>query len=204
MRPVMHGFDGKIVFVAGAACDLGWQLLPILKDAGARVILMDEDTDALCDMASIAPHQFEPLPVPDPSVKSYGQIGQIWGDQPLDYLIDLMPLQKKSDRPQWAETNLALVCGLKPGLDQTNGAVLSVIPQSTPDDPLTYQMSEAGLCRMAKVLGERWRKDGVFYNVLRPEKDSSVQDILNAICYVSCAADVQLSGLSVPLTPALD
>lgn len=205
----MQVFDGKVIFVAGATCALGRQLLPMLQQANARVVLMDKDPDTLCDMASVAPHRIEPLPVPDPSVKTYGQIGQIWENQPLDFLIDLLPWQKSCEAQaesnlQWAETNLALICGLKPGLQKAGGTVVSVIPHAAPGDPLPYQMSEAGLCRMAKVLAQRWRQDGIFYNVMRPQKDSEIPALLETLHYVCSASDLHLSGLNVGLTAALD
>lgn len=199
----MQGFEGKIIFVAGATTDLGWRLLPAFERADARVILLDQDADDLLEMARRNPGKFEPLPVVQKTAQQFKDIGRIWGSEPLHLLIDLLPMTLRENDDCMIGPSLALIEGLGHGLHAAKGSVISVIPTAAPDDPVSYQVAEAGLCRMAQVLGDQWEPNGVQYNVLRPVAGASAQDMAKAITFLAEAAVAQLSGVHVPIRPAL-
>lgn len=199
----MQGFDEKIIFVAGATTDLGWRLLPAFKRANARVILLDHDADDLLEMAARCPGRFEPLPVTQKSSQQFTDIGRIWGAEPLHLLIDLLPIGLREGSDCMIGPSLALIEGLGQGLRAAKGSVISVIPTAAPEDPVAYQVAEAGLCRMAQVLGDQWEPHGVQFNVLRPVAGASAQDMANAISFLAEAAVAQLTGVHVPIRPAL-
>ncbi|MDC0737349.1 hypothetical protein N6L24_03595 [Cognatishimia sp. SS12] len=198
----MHRLAGKIVIVAGAATDLGWRLLPLFQSAGVRAILIDSDAEELIAMARRNPRQFEPLPVSRIAAQPFQQIGAIWGDEPLDLLIDLLPLGPHDRQGRLVSADLALLQGLASGLAAAKGRVISVIPKACAEDPVAYQIDEAGLCRITEVMGHLWAPKDVRINVLRPVPGASASDMAEAIAFLAETGTLPVGGLQIPIQSA--
>ena len=198
----MDIFADKTVFIAGAATDLGWRLLPLLAKAKARVILMDEDGEELTAMAQTNTQIFEPLHIDRLNAQTCSVVGRIWGDEPIDVLLDFTALSdfcEATDRPQ---TVHALLKAFEPALMSADGGVVSVIPQTGAEGSAEDMVAEAGLLKLAESFGQNWHRWRVTYNVLRPEVGASAIAMTTAVNVAVQAGWDNFTGVHIPIASA--
>lgn len=198
----MDIFADKTVFIIGAASDLTWRLLPILTRAEARVILMDDDADELLAMARKEPALIEPLTVEKLNAATCRSVGEIWGDEPIDILLDLLALGERGDPAQSSATSKAALTAFEPALMSADGCVVSVIPKSQADDDLATQMAEAAHLKMASALSKKWARWRVTHNVLRPERGAPSSSMVKAVQVAVQAGWDNFTGVHIPIASA--
>lgn len=198
----MEIFADKTVFIAGAATDLTWRLLPVLEHAEARVILMDVDADELMAMAQKGPSMIEPLPVGHLDAKTCTFVGDIWGEEPIDVFLDLIALSDAGNPLERLKTSKAMLTAFEPALMSADGGVISIIPKSHPKDNVATQVAEAGQMKLAETLGDKWARWRVTYNVLRPEQGASASAMAKAVSVAVQAGWDNFTGVHIPIASA--
>ena len=198
----MEIFADKTVFIAGAGTELAWRLLQTLERAEARVILMDDDADELIAMARKGPSLIEPLPLENLDATTCTFVGDIWGEEPIDVLLDLVALTDSGSPADRLDTSKAMLTAFEPALMSADGCVVSVIPKSHPKDDVVTQVAEAGHLKLAETLGEKWARWRVTYNVLRPEQGASASSMVKAVNVAVLAGWDNFTGVHIPIASA--
>ncbi|GAA6207651.1 hypothetical protein NBRC116601_09440 [Cognatishimia sp. WU-CL00825] len=200
----MTSFAGKTIFVAGAACSLGERLLPVFVDQQARVILMDQDSDRLQNMAMRAPNLIEHLPIRLLSLAQIRQLGAIWDEEPLHLLINLLPMRRQDPEHVLAGVSLALIEALHLGLKSARGAAINVVPQAHGADDIGFQMAESALRKMSAALAETDCKCAVRFHLIRPHSASDENAIVQAISWINHRDASDLTGVEIPIGSPAD
>lgn len=198
----MDVFADKTVFIAGAATDLTWRLLPQLERAEARVILLDDDADELMSMARRNPSVIEPLPINRLSARTCAVVGEIWEAEPVDVFLDLVALTSTDSGEQKLAVSRALLKSFEPALMAADGCVISVVPKTTRNDRIEHQVAEAGYLQLAETLANRWAKWRVTYNVLRPVAGASASSMAKAVDIAARAGWDNFTGVHIPISSA--
>ena len=202
MARLMDIFADKTVFIAGAATDLVWRLLPQLESARARVILLDEDEDELMSMARRAPTLIEPLPVEKLEADTVKVVGEIWGEAPIDILIDALALSESCEGADVPFTANALMTGFEPALSTADGCAISIIPKPFQSLDARAQMVEAACLQMAGTFADKWAPQRVTYNVLRPMPGASAIALAKAVNIAARAGWDNFTGVHIPVRAA--
>lgn len=202
MALAMEIFADKTVFIAGAATDLAWRLLPQLERAEARVILLDDDAEELMSMARRNPEVIEPLPISRMSAKNCAIVGEIWEDEPIDVFLDLVSLTDAESAEQKLGVSRTLLRSFEPALKAADGCVVSVVPKTSKTDRVEHQVAEAGYLQLASALAAKWAKSRVTYNVLRPAPGASASSMAKAIDIAARAGWDNFTGVHIPISSA--
>ncbi|CUJ33240.1 hypothetical protein TA5114_02938 [Cognatishimia activa] len=202
MARLMDIFADKTVLIAGAATDLVWRLLPQLESARARVILLDEDEDELMSMARRAPTLLEPLPVEKMEAETVKVVGKIWGDEPIDVLIDALALSECCEGADVPFTSKALMSAFEPALSTADGCVVSIVPKPFHSMDATAKMVEAACLQMAATLAEKWGPQRVTFNVVRPAPGASANALAKAVDIAARAGWNNFTGVHIPVRAA--
>ncbi|MFY0595898.1 MAG: hypothetical protein JXQ85_05675 [Cognatishimia sp.] len=198
----MSVFEDKTIFVAGAASDVVWRLLPAFESAKARVVLMDEDADELMSMARKSPARFDPLPVTRLNAKTCAAIGGVWQDEPIDIFLDFLALTDVGQNERMLAASRACVRAFEPALMAADGCVVSAIPAPAREDDLAAKIIEAGHLQLARSMSDRWARWQVCYNVLRPAAGASASAIAQAVDIAVQAGWRNFTGVHVPIRSA--
>jgi NAD(P)-dependent dehydrogenase (short-subunit alcohol dehydrogenase family) len=189
----------KTILVAGAASEIGRQLLPVLRKSFARTILLDQNHEKLISMARTCPDRIEPLIMSTCDVDQIAELGVIWEDEPLDFLINLKATRRHDRQGTLVAASTALCRGLAPGLQSAGGAIINVIPRGAATDSFEYQVAEAGLKRMSELLGQSLGQIGVRVNCICPEPNARPLDVARTIEVLMHDSAAHISRASIPI-----
>lgn len=196
----MDIFADKTVFIAGAACDLTWCLLPVLESANARAILMDMECTELMSMARRNVELLEPLPLRELSAANCKVVGEIWDAEPIDILIDMVSISSPQSGEKQLQISRTMLHAFEPALRAAEGCVISVVPKARRSDPVKLQVAEAGHLQLADLLAKRWADWSVTHNLLRPEKGASAASMAKAVDIAAQAGWHNFTGVHVPIS----
>lgn len=129
-------YSGMTVLVAGAAGPVGTALVAHLAAQGATVVALDPDPAPLMAAAHQHPDRVEPLAIDLRNAALAGDIGAIWGDEPLHGFVSLLGLDAPDDLVLSCRAPVALLRAFAPGLRAGHGAALLVWPYrgASPED----------------------------------------------------------------------
>jgi len=114
----------KTVLIASAGCAAGAALAERLAAAGAQVVVADHAERRALALARRAPKGIESLTLDCLRPGQCRQLGEIWGDTPLDLLVHLHPLRSPRRLGAAIAAIPALTRALIGGLAQGEGLVL--------------------------------------------------------------------------------
>ena len=121
---------GKTVLLAGAGCPLGVSLAHVMAEAGAIVIAADKDSTPLMALARAYPGRIEPLSLDFTSTQTLVTIGGIWGADPLDVIVSLLPLIRPDDLDAACRVPEILVRAFAPALATVGGMAVLAVPEA--------------------------------------------------------------------------
>ncbi len=124
---------GQRIIILGAACGFGRSMARALREAGAQVVAIDADTEALKMLQGAVP-----LPLKGAPKDALRRIGRAWGEARLDAVLNLMPLRKPADINLNIETVQGIVQGFMPALSAREGQIVTVVAR--PDQALDVAM----------------------------------------------------------------
>ena len=187
MGPVfgVSRFSNKVAVIAGAEHPVAASLCRRMAGFGATVVAVGRDADALMAVARFDPKRIEPLALEGGRRDVLQLLREAWGDEPLDYYADFLPLCPGRVAPhevfaQSVGMGRALESGMRAG-----GALCMMALPVPGDayhensfiaagyDPLLKRMSEA--VRPGRFVGLRLRQSE---DAWRPEDCISAGDMV--------------------------
>lgn len=157
------------VIIAAAARPPGPALAVALARAGARVVALDPDADALGAIATHVPERIETLTL-DPSDRTaLARLSGAWGDTHIDLVINLMPLNLPVDINAQMRGLTVLVRHSARGLIRGQGGFVTLAARPTDALALMGQGLVAALGAGTTALNTALNPRGVrFYTVTVP------------------------------------
>ncbi|MBT2243305.1 SDR family oxidoreductase [Sphingobium sp. BHU LFT2] len=178
--------DGKVALVTGAASGLGRATAVKLAQAGARLWLVDVNSEGLNETKRLLPegdHQVAIVDLADPeachaavdaAVAHYGQFDALCNVAGLIYLANSPDMPK----PLWDKTlavNLTAPFLLSqaaiPHLLKANGAIVNVVSSAAfigEAYAAAYCASKAGLLNLTKAMAMEYQKQPIRINAVAP------------------------------------
>ena len=146
-------FRGKVAFVAGAEHPLGVVLSRRLAGFGATVVALGSDERRLMALAETVPGRIEPLALRPGRRDVLELLQQAWAADPLDILIDVMPVTAGSSFSRSAGLAAAMAAGLR----AAGGRAVMAIPLL----PETASPDLQGLSAGYRALLRRFAEKGL-------------------------------------------
>lgn len=158
-------FRESVAIIVAAMSPVGQALCVDIARAGGRIIAVDTDRDGLMALAGGFPDRIEPLvlDILDPDARH--QLIDIWGPEPLDFLINLVPLDAAAGAGAVLDAAIDIMRGFTTALAVRRGMALHVMWQymrnAAPDEAAIHGAMLAlhaswhaqSLCTGARVCG---------------------------------------------------
>lgn len=127
----------------------GAEVAQAFARTGAHIIVMGGNAAGLTKIAAAAPEQIEPFFVKGGQVEALRLLGDAWGAEPLDMVVNLMPLAYPHHITEQMRGLSTIMRAFGRGLIAGKGALVSVVAR--PDDPLS--LVEQGMCAALNAAG---------------------------------------------------
>ncbi len=161
------GFAGRSVLLIGAGCALGRVLARLYANAGARVVVIDNDEDQLLTIAKQNRDQISTLRLNCLDATQLTNFINIWSDEPLDALVHLQPLRHLGAQGRGIASIVRLTEGLAPALARGQGRVLILYRGTTSTTSLQKRALSPAWDRLSNLLSGQFSGDGLRVNALR-------------------------------------
>lgn len=164
-----------VVLILGACQQPGAAIARALAKSGARVILIDGDSKALTKIAASDPDNIETLTLPKLQSDMTHLLRDAWGAEPLDMVVNLMPLAFPDAIAEQMRTLSAIFRATARGLVAARGSIVSLVSQPKAPLALVGQGRLAALQAGSGALGQAVAKHGVRTHVISvPDNRRSV------------------------------
>lgn len=155
-----------VVLILAACQRPGASIARAFAKAGMRVILIDGDSKGLTKIASIDPDQIETLTLPKFQSDMTHLLRDAWGAEPLDMVVNLMPLAFPDAIAEQMRTLTAILRTTVRGLVAAKGSIVSVVPGPSAPLALVGQGRLAALQAGSAAVGKIVAKHGVRAHVV--------------------------------------
>lgn len=123
----MGTFGDPVVIIFGASQSLGRAVSAAFARRGARVVVIDKDSDALRDLCAENPDRVEALVIKDMHGRLADLLQEAWGAERIDIAINLMPLAQPDDVSQQIRLIKQILQMTLRGLVRAKGAMVTVL-----------------------------------------------------------------------------
>ena len=157
----------RTVAVLQAPVGPGPQLVRRLADAGARVIAMGQDEDALRELARHEPDLIETLTIAPEDRERLALLRKAWRNEPLHAVINLLPLDVGIGIEGQIAALTALMRTMGRGLAAGPGALITITEEAADPLALNARALCAALEEAGRGLAEALSRHGVRVHSLR-------------------------------------
>tara|TARA_R110002072_G_scaffold301874_2_gene482712 strand:+ start:4856 stop:5455 length:600 start_codon:yes stop_codon:yes gene_type:complete len=147
--PSLASVSSPTILVLSACQPPGAEIAKAFADARAHVIVMGGDAAGLTQIAARSPEQIEPLFINGGQVEALRLLGDAWGAEPIDLVINLMPLAYPHHITEQMRGLSMIMRTFGRGLVAGKGVLVSVAAR--PDDPLA--LVGQGMCAALGAAG---------------------------------------------------
>ncbi len=191
----MGTLEGRTVVVVGAVSDAGRFLCACLCDAGARIVALDRDHDALWALARRAPDRIEPLAMDIMNPRRCVDFGRIWDKEPVHLLINLHPLRHPALGGRMITAVAGMCEALREGLLSGNGVVHTVWQEASQED-VHGQSVNQGLETLSRGLAGQF---DIPTNGIVMGRTAKQRDLWHITQFLSSSEGRAISGAILPL-----
>ena len=123
---VEANLSSKTVIITGACHTPGPEVTIRLAEAGARVVAIDKDVQALLKLSANNPAQINTLVKADGPIDTLRHFGEAWQAEPIHAVVNLLPLEGGPDLNHQISVTTALFKAMGRGLMAGQGRLISV------------------------------------------------------------------------------
>ena len=203
VQPVV--LTDKTFLIAGAGTRLGAALARALAARGAMVVLSDADEAPLLRIAARAPDRIEPLPIALDSAARIEALGSVWGDEPLDGLIQLQSFAMARTPGRAIQSMLLMARAFAPGLGAARGHVTTLLRAAGPDAAEECRAAERAQRRLCAVLPDMLAARGIRANTLLVPADlarTTPAEVVQPVLFLNAPAGRRIHGAEISLATA--
>lgn len=192
-------FSQKTAVLLGADCALGHRLAIKLAVEQARVVLVDNSVDRLDLLVRRFPRNIDTLQLPLNKIGTLREFGRHWDHEPLNILINLHPLTRRSDPSAQALILSGIAQGFTNGLVAGSGVAMSVWQAANDHSGGILRHAQDGAMQSATAaLAHTLRSAGARGTSLRLAAGVDPADAVKTVLSLCGPAGVGLGPQAVP------
>ncbi len=196
---ILDDFKGRTAIVAGATGPLGLAMCVRLARAGAYVVALDRDADALLCLEKIDPKHINALHMAVHDWGLFERLGDVWADEPLHFLFNFLPMHQSERKTRHISVKTALMDVLAPDLAAGQGTAVTVLQEAHGGAPISQHGQVGAILSMLKAQNPSLNAQGVRSNAIVLGAGLAGQSAMSPALYLASRFSRRLNGVVLPL-----